>query len=115
MKRFLSALTLFALPLLADEEAVFNTGQYKAAFVKTSLTFIAFIALILLTVWLIRRMGSGQMTKLNQTRHMKVLERRPLSPKSTLYLVEIGGKHVVLAESQLEVRPITTLDTSTQS
>ena len=40
---------------------------------------------------------------------MKVLEKRPLSPKTMLYLIEMNGEEVVIAESQLEVRVLSSL------
>jgi len=43
-------------------------------------------------------------------RAIKILEKRALSPKSMLYLIEVGGKPFVISESQLEVRLVQTLD-----
>ncbi|MES2345567.1 MAG: flagellar biosynthetic protein FliO [Chlamydiota bacterium] len=84
--------------------------SYEGAFVKMALTLGGLLVLIFLTIFVLRRLGRGRLGGNFSSRSIKVLERRALSPKSVLYLVEIGGKQVVIAESQLEVRRITTLD-----
>ena len=83
---------------------------YKGTFVKMMLTLLALIVLIVISVWMLRRISHGRMKQMNYGRTIKIIERRPLSAKSVLYLVEISGKKVVIAESQLDVRPITTAD-----
>lgn len=92
----------------------FDLGEaptnYKGAFMKMMLTMLGLIVLIVISVWLLRRVSHGRMKQMNYGRSIKVIERRPLSAKSILYLVEISGKKVVIAESQVEVRGITTAD-----
>jgi hypothetical protein len=47
---------------------------------------------------------------------LQILEKRLLSPKTTMYLMEIDGKKVVFAESMLDVKVLyteTTLPVST--
>ena len=83
---------------------------YKGTFVKMMLTLLALLVLIVISVWMLRRISHGRMKQMNYGRAIKVIERRPLSAKTVLYLVEISGKKVVIAESQLDVRPITTAD-----
>lgn len=83
---------------------------YKAAFTKMMVTLLGLIILIVIAVWMLRRISHGRMKQLNYGRAIKIIERRPLSAKSVLYLVEINGKQVVVAESQIEVRAITTAD-----
>lgn len=97
----------------------FDLGEaptsYKGAFMKMMLTMLGLIVLIVISVWLLRRVSHGRMKQMNYGRSIKVIERRPLSAKSILYLVEISGKKVVIAESQVEVRGISTADHFTDS
>ncbi len=83
---------------------------YKGAFAKMMLTLLALILLIVISVWMLRRIGQGRFRQLSQGRQIKVLERRPLSAKTVLYVVEVGQKKVLVAESQLEVRSIASID-----
>ena len=84
--------------------------SYKEAFVKMMLTLVGLIVLIVLSVWILRRVSHGRMKQMNYGRSVKIIERRPLSAKSILYLIEVSGKKVLIAESQLEVRRITSVD-----
>ena len=97
-----------------DQKDFFDSMEapmtYKGAFVKMMLTLGGLIVLVVISVWMLRRISHGRMKQMNYGRAIKVIERRPLSAKSILYLVEINGKRVVIAESQLEVRGITTAD-----
>lgn len=83
--------------------------SYEGAFVRMMLTVAGLIILIFLTVWLLRKLSQGRFGSGLSQKSIKILERRALSPKSVLYLVDIDGKRVVISESQYEVRRITTL------
>jgi flagellar biogenesis protein FliO len=83
---------------------------YRGAFLKMMLTLLALIVLIVISVWMLRRIGQGRFRQMSQGRQIRILERRPLSAKSVLYVVEVGRKKVLIAESQLEVRSIASVD-----
>ncbi len=82
------------------------TKKYEALFIK----MFAIVFLIALSagfiVWLYRRFNFTKMHQLNYLRSIKIVEKRPLSPKTMLYLVEVNGEQLMLAESQLEVRQV---------
>lgn len=86
------------------------TSSYQTAFVKMMITLVALIILIVLSVWMLRRISHGRFKQLNYNRAIKVLERRPLSAKSVLYLIQVGEKKILISESQLEVRSLTSVD-----
>jgi len=100
------------------DDDFFDIGEapvsYKGAFTKMMLTLLGLVILIVISVWMLRRISHGRMKQMNYGRSIKVIERRPLSAKSVLYLVEISGKKVVIAESQVEIRKITTADHLTE-
>lgn len=86
------------------------TESYETAFIKTIIVLVGLLVLVILTVWMFRKISHGRLRGMNVLKTVKILEKRPLSPKSMLYLIEVGGKQVLISESQLEVRSITTLD-----
>lgn len=92
-----------------------STISYEGAFMRMILTLAGLIILIFLTIWVLRRLSQGRVGGNFSSRTIKVLERRALSHKSVLYVVEISRKKVVIVESQLEVRTITTLDEEPES
>ena len=83
---------------------------YEGTFLKMFLTLLALVVGIFLMIWTLRRMSQGKWGKNQSGRSIRIVERQPLSPKTMLYVIEIGGKQTVIAESQLEVRPLLTLD-----
>lgn len=89
-----------------DNYPVFDTPEYKPAFFKMLLILIALIALIFLTFWIFRRLMRMRLSQANLTKNIKILEKRAISPKSLLYIIEIDGKKVLISESNLEVRKI---------
>lgn len=100
------------LPSLMDQEAVpaEMPPSYQGAFVKMMLTLFALILFIILSVWMMRRLAHGRMKQMNYGKTIKILERRPLSAKSILYLIEAEGKKILISESQLEVRRISSIE-----
>ncbi|NGX35156.1 MAG: hypothetical protein K1060chlam1_01526 [Candidatus Anoxychlamydiales bacterium] len=93
-----------------DNYPVFDTPEYKPAFFKMLLILIALIALIFLTFWIFRRLMRMRLSQANLTKNIKILEKRAISPKSLLYIIEIDGKKVLISESNLEVRKIKDLE-----
>ena len=94
----------------ASHEVHKATESYETAFIKTIVVLVGLLVLVILTVWMFRKISHGRIRGMNVLKSVKILEKRPLSPKSMLYLIEIGGKQVLIAESQLEVRNVATLD-----
>jgi flagellar biogenesis protein FliO len=84
-----------------------STENYEHAFVKMLLTLFGLIVLIFLTIWMLRRLSSGRLHRSSQMHTIQILAKRPLSAKTVLYLIEIENKRVLVAESQLEVRTLT--------
>jgi flagellar protein FliO/FliZ len=84
--------------------------SYESAFIKMLVTLGGLILLVFLTIWILRRLGQGRFRGLGSQRSIEILEKRPLSAKSMLYIVQIGNKQVLISESQFDVRHIATLD-----
>lgn len=72
-------------------------------FIKGFMSMLAslgiIIALLLIVSWFFKKMMNTRLQQLNTTSDIKILERRSLSPKATIYLLEIKGKGIVIAES----------------
>lgn len=78
--------------------------DYGVAFVKMFLTMIALIVLFVSSIWLLRRIMKGRVNRSNGEQMIHVLEKRIISQKSILYLIEVEGQKILLAESQHEIR-----------
>jgi flagellar biogenesis protein FliO len=77
---------------------------YEGAFLKMFLVLIALIVGIFFTVWILKKLSQGRWAQGNQNRSIKIIEKRPLSPKTMLYIIDVDGQQSVIAESQLEVK-----------
>lgn len=87
---------------------------YEGAFIKMFLTLLGLLVAIFFTVWILKRFAQGKMGSSGGSRSIKLLEKKALSPKTMLYLVELDGKQVMLAESQLEIKKLMTLEESSE-
>ena len=85
------------------------THNYEGAFVRMLVTLGGLIALVIATFWFLRRIGKGSFRSGNG-QGINIIEKRPLSPKSMLYLIEYENKKILIAESQLEVRALSTFE-----
>lgn len=54
---------------------------------------------ILIVSWFMKSLLNSRVQKMNETSEIKVLERRALTPKTTIYLLDVKGKGVAIAES----------------
>jgi len=93
---------------LAQAQA--QTGDLGAAFAKMFLTLIALCLLLFLTYWFLRKLIQNKLQKGAENSVIHILEKKMISPKTTLYLVEIENKKILLAESHLEVKKLETLE-----
>jgi len=83
--------------------------SYEGAFLKMILALVGLLLLVFISIWLLRRL-KRRFGFSGHHKQITVLERHPLSQKSMLYLIEVRGKKVVIAESQLEIKKIATFD-----
>jgi len=117
MRKALFPLLLATFTLFASNEENLSELQgptfdanYKAAMWKTSLILFGIIVAAFIIMWIYRKYGQNRLRLSNQSQSIKILERRPLSPKTMLYIVEVEGKQVLIAESQVQVARMRELD-----
>ncbi len=83
-----------------------HVEDYGSAVYKMLGALVGLILIIAVVVWVLRSLSRGRFSRGASARRIEIIERRSLSPKSVLYLVEVDGARVLIAESQLEVRPL---------
>lgn len=81
------------------EEARKPDDKFLMEFVNMLATLGLVIGLILIVAWFLKRLVNNKLEQANLTSAIKVLERRTLSPKTSVYLIEIHDKTIALAES----------------
>ena len=81
-------------------------GDYGLALIKMFLTMIAILVLFFVSFWFLRKLIRSRLEKGSADLSIQILEKRMISAKTMLYLVEVENKKILLAESQLEIKRI---------
>jgi flagellar biogenesis protein FliO len=98
-------------PLTPPPEAI---PGYEGAFVKMLLTLVALVVGIFLTVWILRKMSQGRFGHGGSGKSIQIIDKKPLSQKTMLYVIEVDGKQTLIAESQLEIKSIMSFESLSQ-
>lgn len=90
--------------VMAESINQMPTGDLGAAFAKMLITLLALVLLLFISYWFLRKIIQNRLQKGVGNAAIQVIEKRMISPKTMLYLVEVDNKKVLLAESHLEVK-----------
>lgn len=105
--QFLADAAQEASPLLHPD--VPPPGDYGAAFAKMFLTLIGLVFLLLLSYWFIKKFLLNKFQRGSALQSIQVIEKRMISPKTALYLIEVDKKRILVGESQLEIKKLESL------
>ena len=108
--RLFSFFLLLPALLLADMPEAMGPGDFKISFFKTLGTITVCLVAIFVALLLFKRLANKKFFDLNQQHHIKIIERRPISQKSVLYLIQVGNEQILIAESQIEVRSLSAVE-----
>lgn len=86
--------------------------DFKSSLLKMFFSLLGLVALLAFTIWMIRRFVRTKMEMNYKSSTIQILEKRTISPKSILYVVEVEGKKLLISESQFEVRALEKLPKS---
>jgi len=90
---------------LSNNTVIGNSADdYQRLFLRTAIMIIVVIGLGVTTVWMVRRFSLVRQSSGNHTSYIKVIERRSLSPKSMMYLIQLGDKKILITESQINIK-----------
>ncbi len=87
----------FYLLLLADGAP--KEFNFFGELVQLMLTLLVVLTLAFVTLYFVKRVMNNRTRGQNQGAMIKVLEKRMLHSKSSIYLIEVLGKGIVIAES----------------
>jgi flagellar biogenesis protein FliO len=103
--------TLTPVPHTSQEsmQEPHHMPTYGGAVTKMVLTLAGLISMVFITIWLLKKLTQGRIGAFGK-KQINILERRPLSPKTVLYVIEFAGKQMIVAESQLEIKALASID-----
>jgi len=73
--------------------------NFMKEFMKMLVTLGAIITVLLLISWMLKRFTNSRIQQINESSHIKILERRSITQKTSVYLLDIKGKQVAIVES----------------
>lgn len=87
-----------------------ETNKLLDEMLSTAATLGLIIAVILIIAWFLKRMVNTRMVQANETSNIQILERRILSPKTSLYLIEANEKTMLIAETHSGITFLSQVD-----
>lgn len=75
-----------------------------------AIALAAVLALLFVVTYFLRRATRGRHKQMNEASPIKVLEERTLSHKTTLYIIEVYDKHILVGESQTGIERLAEFD-----
>ncbi len=102
-------------PDSSEQQASGGEGEnFGSKFVRMLVILGFLVGFMILAAWMLRRMMRTRVDQLNTSSSIKVLETRALSSRSTLYLIEVEGQTLLIAESPTMVSHVASLERSSQ-
>lgn len=99
-------------PLNIEEPAKQN-DKFFTEFMNMLATLGLIIVLIFLVAWFFKRLMTSRLENLNSSSLIRVVERRALSPKTALYLLEVDTKTILVAETPGGIVRLSEFETGT--
>ncbi|MBA3722812.1 MAG: flagellar biosynthetic protein FliO [Parachlamydiaceae bacterium] len=93
-------------PIDLFEHTEKDPQSFQSKFLNMLFMLGLLIGLMILASWIIKRLMRSREVKQNMQSSIKVLETRQLSPKATIYLLDVMGQGIVVAESPAGVHQI---------
>ena len=84
---------------LTIEDPLKNNEKFVTEFFNMLATLGLIIAFIIAIAWIFKRTMNMKLEKVAANSAIKVLERRNISPKTLLYLIEVEDKVILFSES----------------
>lgn len=100
----------YKFPLEDDRAEEVPEDHFFGQFMKMLATLGVLIAIMLTASWSLKRMLNTSVKQLNESSLIKIVEKRSLSNKSSIYLIEVQGKNYMLGESMHTMTLLATLD-----
>lgn len=86
-----------------------ETDSFQTKFLNMLLILGLLIGFMILASWMLKRMTRTRADQVNQSSSIRVLETRSLSPRSTIYLLDIRGQGIVVAETPTTTSHLATI------
>ncbi len=83
-----------------EEATLKKAPDVRSLFYKTVFLLVSVVGVLLGASYFVKRMTGAKLTGMSSEGAIRLLERKYLSPKCSVWLVEIEGQKAVVAENQ---------------
>ena len=102
------------LSSVSEEQAVeVKEYHFWEEFLNMILALAFIVTLIMVASSMLKRLSRNRMHQANDANLIKILERRALTPKSAIYLIEVAGQAIVIADSASGIQTLAELPMGT--
>jgi flagellar biogenesis protein FliO len=74
------------------------------SFFRLALAFVGLLVALWIIIWLLRKMSGSKFGFFHNDSSLKVVEKKVLSPKTMLYVVDFNGQKLLVSESSQHVK-----------
>lgn len=92
-----------------------EADRFTTELLNMVMTLLFFIGVILALSWFLKRILSARQQQVNTQSSIKILEQRNLSSKTFIYLLDVRGHTLVVAESPTSLSLLASLPTESPS
>lgn len=86
-----------------------ESGDFTPKFLHMLFILTLLVAFMIVASLTLKRMTRARVSQMNDQSLIKIIEARTLSPKSTLYLLNIEGEEILIGESSAGLSHIATI------
>lgn len=84
---------------IKQEQLQSSDDHFISDFMNMLASLGLIIAFIFIVSWFLKKFLNTRLQQMNNTSAIKIIEKRSLTPKSAVYLLEINDKSLIIAES----------------
>lgn len=90
-----------------------SDSRFMEQFIHMLLSLGFILVLIFVVAWVLKRLVNQRLQQQNSSSYVNVIERRTLSPKAAVYLIEVNNVTLVVGESPTGLHPLAQFPSST--
>lgn len=94
----------------AEAPSIEQEDRFFSQFLNMLFTLGLIVFALLALNWVLKRMTNARMQQENTASEIKILERRSITPRTAVYLLEIKNKTIAIAESHSGVIKLSEFD-----
>jgi len=85
--------------MITEDDSAPKAYNFWNEFTNMVITLALILGTLIVFAWILKRFLSKRVIQVNATSSIRIIERRALSPKTAIYLLDVLGKGIIIGES----------------